>query len=352
MSTTPQEFLQTHAPDGVLSPEHADQLLALYEGDTGGQVTATPESGAPNADAADTTTKTAEQGNPEPPPSAVGALAAEVDPANAVILAKDGKHTIPYEKLIEARDGEKHWKAQHEAATLELQALKAQSQARVDAGQAPTVADNQVAAAEAAITAGVNPALFGDFSEEAMAKGIDQLLDQRAKGIEQQLDQRVAARVEALMSQALAPLQAKEAKSSIASHYDAIAEAHPDAGSLVESKELADWIESQPSFARAGYAQALAGGTTEQVIELFTEFKKATGATQATAGAAQVDPKAAAQAAIAKAQPQVPVSLSAFPGAAPGPANAFETLASLSPAALLEALEGMTESQREAYLSR
>lgn len=352
MSTTPQEFLQTHAPDGVLSPEHADQLLALYEGDTGGQVTATPESGAPNADGADTTTKTAEQGNPEPPPSAVGATAAEVDPANAVILAKDGKHTIPYEKLIEARGGEKHWKTQHDVVALELQALKAQSQARVDAGQAPTVADNQVAAAEAAIKAGANPAFFGDFSEESIAKGIEQMMNARAESMEQMLEDRVAAKVDALVSKALAPMQAKETESAAGSHFDAIYAAHPDAASLVESKELADWIESQPSFARAGFAQALAGGTTEQVIELFTEFKKATGATQSTAGAAQVDPKAAAQAAIAKAQPQVPVSLSAFPGAAPGPANAFETLASLSPAALLEALEGMTESQREAYLSR
>ncbi len=352
MSTTPQEFLQTHAPDGVLSPEHAGQLLALYEGDTGEQVTATPESGAPNADAAGTTTKTAEQGNPEPQPNAAGAATPEVDPANAVILAKDGKHTIPYEKLIEARDGEKHWKTQHEAVALELQALKAQSQVRADAGLAPTVADHQVAAAEAAIKAGVNPALFGDFSEESIAKGIEQMMNARAASMEQMLEDRVAAKVDALVSKALAPIQAKETESAAVSHYDAIYAAHSDAASLVESKELADWIESQPSFARAGYAQALAGGTTEQVIELFTEFKKATGATQATAGAAQVDPKAAAQAAIAKAQPQVPVSLSAFPGAAPGPANAFETLASLSPAALLEALEGMTEAQREAYLSR
>lgn len=352
MSTTPQEFLQTHAPDGVLSPEHADQLMALYEGDTGTQATAAPESGAPDAAPAGTTTKTAEQGNPEPQPAAALPAPTEVGPANAVILAKDGKHTIPYEKLTEARDGEKHWKAQHEAATQELQALKAQSQARADAGHAPTAADTQVAAAEAAIKAGVNPALFGDFSEEAIAKGIEQLMNSRAESMEKLLEERVAAKVDALVSKALEPIQAKEAQGANLSHYDAIHAAHPDAGSLVESKELADWIESQPSFARAGYAQALAAGTTEQVIELFTEFKKATGATQATAGAAQVDPKVAAQAAITKALPQVPVSLSAFPGAAPGPANAFETVASLSPAAMLEALEGMTEAQREAYLSR
>lgn len=341
MSTTPQEFLQTHAPDGVLHPEHADQLLALYDGDAGAQVTAVPES-APG-DAAETMAESAEQGvKPEPEAAPAGATASETDSASAAILA-------------EARAGEQHWKVQHDAVAQELQALKAQPQPRADAGPAPTAADNQAAVAEAAIKAGVDPALFGDFSEESIAKGIDQLVELRAKGLEQQLDQRVAAKVEAMVSQALAPIQAKEAQASNLSHYDAIHEAHPDAASIAQSKELTDWIESQPSFARAGYSQALAAGTTEQVIELFTEFKKATGAPQTAAaavGAAQADPKAAAQAVIAKAKPQVPVSLSAFPGAAAGPANAFETVASLSPAAMLEALEGMTESQREAYLSR
>jgi hypothetical protein len=66
---------------------------------------------------------------------------------------------------VAARDGEKQWKAKaeqaesaHAAALKELEGLRAQAQQRVDAGQAPTAVDNQVAAAQAAIDKGVDRA--------------------------------------------------------------------------------------------------------------------------------------------------------------------------------------------------
>lgn len=48
--------------------------------------------------------------------------------------------------------------AQLEAAKQQLADLTAQAQARANAGQAPTATDTQVAAAQAAIEAGANPA--------------------------------------------------------------------------------------------------------------------------------------------------------------------------------------------------
>lgn len=105
MTTTQQtEFLQQHAQDGVMTPEQAAQFLELVEGDTGTKLpdTSSVPSAAP-ADAAASTDPTAElepskNAGELPPPSDV-----QPDPANTVILAKDGKHTIPYSKLEEAR---------------------------------------------------------------------------------------------------------------------------------------------------------------------------------------------------------------------------------------------------------
>ena len=54
----------------------------------------------------------------------------DVDPANAVILARDGKHTIPYSKLEEARRNEQTARADAKAAQDELAALRAQADQR------------------------------------------------------------------------------------------------------------------------------------------------------------------------------------------------------------------------------
>ena len=328
MTTTHQEFIQTHAVDGRLTPEQAAQLLELSQGDTGAS---TLDNGSkPVASPADGTTPAGAQATDD---TNNGALSPELDPANTVILAKDGKHTIGYEKLVEAREGEKHWKAQYDATQQRLAALEAAASERAAAGVAPTQADNQAAAATAAIAQGVDPEIFGDFSEEALAAGIQKLVDQR-------------------VSAALAPLQQKQAKDATSEHYSAIYDAHPDADSIAESKELADWIGSQPSFVRDGYQAVLAKGSTAQIVELFDSFKQAAGITPAAA-AASTDVKAAAKAALARASAgAVPVSLSDIPGGRPAATSQFEALDQMSGPALLDAMESMSAVQREAFLNR
>lgn len=339
MNLTQQEFLQAHATDGVLSPAHAAEFLELAMGDTG--TTLPDDGGEPSATpaAGEGTTGVQDQAEPgaQTPPS-------EPDPANTVIMAKDGKHTIPYTKLEEARRGEQHWKAQATQAQQQLEAALAQAQQRQDAGVAPTAADNAAAVAAAAIESGeVNPEIFGDFSEAAIAKGVATLVD---------------ARVSAALGQfkkELQPITAKHQESEVDAHYNTIYEKHPDADSIYESKELADWINRQPSFTRKAYLAVLdekTGGTAQEVIELFDAFKEATGATQAAGTADKVDPKAAAKAAVANAQAAVPASLSDIPGGRPGAASRYEQLDRLDPMALAEALADMPQAQRELYLSR
>lgn len=351
-NTQQNEFIQ--ALQGDLTPEQAAQLLELGElGDTG----AMPDNGgAPDAstDAGDAgnaegdagtnqsnTEAAAAAGEPAKPDAQDGAAGdAEPDPANAVVLAKDGKHTIPYDRLVQAREGERHWKAQAEAAQRQLEALEADRAARAEAGEAPTKTDNQVAAAQAAIDQGVDPGIFGDFSEEALAKGIATL---------------VASQVEARVSKALEPLQAKQATDAAKSHYEAIYQAHPDADSIAESKELADWIASQPSFVRSSYEQVFTKGSTTDVIELFDRFKQATGATQQPAAAA-TDPevvKAAAKAAIANAPAATPASLTDFPGGRPAGLTKAEALAGMTDGReMLDNMANMTPEQIEDLLNR
>lgn len=55
--------------------------------------------------------------------------------------------------------------------------LQADAQQRIENGQAPTTQDNQAAIAQQAIEQGVDPAVFGDFSEKELAAGIQKVVD-------------------------------------------------------------------------------------------------------------------------------------------------------------------------------
>ncbi|TEU23368.1 hypothetical protein [Alkanindiges illinoisensis] len=316
------EFIQSH--DGDLTPEQAAALLDMADGDTATAETGSTPDATPEPDV-----------TPQPKPAE---QVAEPDPDNSVILAKDGKHTIPFEKLTEARNAEKHWKQQYEAMQQQMADLQAQAQLRADAGIAPTVTDNQVAAAEAAIANGVDPQIFGDFSEEALAKGIQQLIDQQVK-----------AQVEAHLSSALKPIQDKQALDAVQAHYQAIYEKHPDADSIAESSELDNWIKSQPSFVQAATVDVLQNGSAQQIVELFDRFKQDTGKTQV----ADSDIKAKAQAAIANTAPQPPASLSDFPAGRPGAAaTQQEAMAAMDSQSLLDHMQGMSPEQIEQFLNR
>lgn len=332
--------------DGALTPEQASQALAMAEqGDTG-----KPESGdAPAITAAtDDKSTTTTQDQSEQTQAASQDKAnnggeagttdeAGIDPAKAVVLAKDGVHTIPYDRLEKARQGEQHWRAQAEAAQQQLAELQREAQARADAGQAPTKTDNMVAQAEAAIEAGADVGMFGDFSEEALASGIAKLVTQQ-----------VAAQV----NKALEPLQAKQQQSEAQAHYDAIYKAHPNADSIAQSAEFKAWVDAQPSVVRNAYWQLFDpkdGGSAEQIVEVFDAFVKSSGKSAPTTEAPE---KAKAEAAAASARTEPPVSLSGIPGGRADGLSPQERMASLAGEELYSAMEHMSPAQIEAYLNK
>jgi len=340
------DFLtQAFENGGDLSPEQAAQLLQMGDtpGDTGA---AAPEpSNVPDVAPAQIEGHAVPEGEKTATPDESG-LTAE----NAVILAKDGKHTISYDKLVQAREAaqtaqaaQQAMAAQLEAANQKLVELQAQAQARAEAGQAPTQADTNAAAAQAAIDAGVDPALFGDFSPEAMAKGVAQL-------VQAQLDARMAA-----IDAKLQPIQQQTARSATEVHLSAIYSAHPDADSIVESQEFAAWKSTQPGVVRAALDAALTTGSTNDVIEVFSAFKAATGQaavpTAATAKAGQISPAQAAKAAIARAAAPMPASISDIPGGRAGPTNVLEAMENMNGPEMLSAMNAMTPEQIDAYLN-
>lgn len=351
--TTQAEFFQEHAVNGELTDAQMLQMMNLPEGDTsalldGGMPDAAATKAEVKADEVQGTTNEAktEQGAQTP------ATPAEPDPSKAVVLAKDGVHTIPYEKLDEARKGEQHWRAQATAALERLQELESQAQQRADNGQAPTKQDQAVATAAAAIEQGVDPSIFGDFSDQAIAAGLQKMHSQSAASMREQLKAELLAEVRAEVKAELAPIKQSHQQTTANAHYNAILEKHPDADSIAESKELADWIASQPTFARAGYQAVLQKGTTAEVIEFFDTFKAATGKTaqQTTSDSSGVAD--AAKAALAKAKAPTPTSLSEIPAGSKAHHDEAAALMEMSDSNVMGNFMGKSPEQIRALLDR
>lgn len=327
MDITEQQNELIEANGGKASPELAAQLLEqALNGDT-----ANAENGSQPA-----TTQVTEENTPK-----VEGQDGTLNADNTVILAKDGKHTIPYDKLVEARNGEKEWKQKFDEAQQQLAQLQADAQQRIDNGQAPTTQDSHAAIAQQAIDQGIDPAIFGDFSEENLAAGIQKVVDMR-----------VATMVDQRLKDVLAPLQQQQAVSAEQAHFTEIFAVHPDAESIVESKEFSDWKNAQPSFLKDAYETVLDKGSSTQVVELLGLYKSNTQSGHQAVQTANDAVKAVAQKAVSQAQTPPPNSLSDLPAGSPAGVSRDERLAAMPPAQLAEEMQGWTSEQVEQFLNR
>lgn len=300
-----------------------------------------PKTDAPAKDGTAAQTETTNRDTAAP------AAAAQEDEKPAPIASKSGEYTIPYEKLTQARQERDSVKAENEQLKAQLQQLTSaqaqnltaaqeQAQARADAGHAPTQADQNLAMAQAAAAAGVDVSLFGDFSEEGIANGVAALVAQ--------MEARASARVEAKLAEALAPFQQREAQQQVDAHTGAIYAAHPDADEVFESAEFKRWMGAQPAFARAGIEYAMTNGAAQDVIDVFSTFKAATG---------KGTPADAVTRALEKAQAQPPASLSDLPGAAASGATEAERVTAMAsnPAALLDYMAGLSPEKQNRLMN-
>lgn len=220
--------------------------------------------------------------------------------ADKVIRAKDGKHTIPYEKLVEAREAEKSAKA-------EAQALRERIAQLEKGAEKPGVETAD----------GSDNSLFGDFSDEDVKKGVEKLIQEKLAGYEADMKRQEAAKA----------------------HYREIYTAHPDADSIVESRELEEWLAGQNPLVRKAFNDALKDGIAAEVIGAFDMFKAAKSA---------AEPEKPAE--KPPAGKNTPNTLSDIPAgrdhtASDGPPDY------LSGNALAEKLASMTEEQVEKFLN-
>lgn len=305
--TTQTEFYLANQVDGQLTDAQTMQMLDLPEADS-----ATPA-----------------QSNVADVAAEVAVPAAEVDVKTVepeqkpVILAKDGVHTIPFEKLTEAREAERLAKATAADLQQQLDALKN--------APAATVAEMPAADLEDAD-------VFGDFSEAAIAKGVETLVARKTAAIEAQL------------AALLAPIQKQEAETATDSHFSAIEAKHPDVESVVPSQEFTNWMNAQPSVARSALKAAIESGTAPEVIEVLDAYKAATGKPAATTG--KPSAAAAAQAAIARAQAAPPMSLSEIPAGTNVAHDEAEAMMEMSGVGLMTKFEGKSPEQIMALMSK
>lgn len=347
MTVDANSFIDENFDDGDWTPQKAAQYLeASMNGDTAqADSIDTPADTAAEDEQAETPvdkddTPAQETITDKPEDDATSNDDADPD-GEKVVLARDGVHTIPYEKLVEARERDRVSQEQLAAANAELEALRKQLQTPATA--APTQQEQDIETAQAAIDAGVNPDYFGDFSEEALAEGINRLIDER-----------VQAQVEARVAKALEPMQQKEQESAAEAHMRTIYEAHQDADSVVESGEFEAWKASQPSYAQAAVDAVLAQGTAEQVVELLNNYKQSTNSTAEPAKADKPstdDLKAKAREAIKNTAPAIPASLSDIPGGHKGATNLAEQMDSMSAVDLANTMMDWSPEKREQYLN-
>lgn len=319
------------APEGTAAPANAESIQAAAEAAAG-------------AEAANTATTAGTAANASAQEEHEGA------PEGAPIASKSGGYTIPYEKLTEARTARDSAIAERDqlraqleqmtaAQSANLQQGQAEAQARADAGKAPTQADQNLAAAKSLVDGGADASLFGSFSEEDIAAGINKLV----------ADQ-VAARVEAALAPQREAQAREQAVTAEQAHAQKILDAHKDAFEVAESKEFASWKSGQPGYMQAAIDRTLQAGTAQDVIDLLGQFKQFHAG---TVGATTADPTAAAVAkALANAKTEPPVSLSSLPGAAPAGTEAERAVALASdPAALLEYVSSLPRDRQTSLMN-
>lgn len=231
---------------------------------------------------------------------------------NAVILAKDGKHTIPYEKLVEAREKANLYRAK----VSELESKLSQLQ------------DNQQDKQTEQFLANDNGDDFMMSPNEIKAF--------------------IKNSVNELVANRLSEVENQQAKIKAEKHFTEIFTAHPDAESIAESKELQTWIATLPKYAQSSVQNALTGGSSAEIIEILDDFKKWQ---QPQAEQAKIKETANAKIAKAQGKSNIPDTLSNLDGTRSGK-DANEALVGISPSEALDFFSGKTLEEIDHFLNR
>ena len=239
-----------------------------------------------------------------------------------VVVAKDGKTTIPFSELQEARQRAKE--ASELAARLqaELDAMKKPEPPKTDEPPPKTVKDLRREAREALIS--------GDMEKSA--------------DLDAQADELLIAQAEALAMKLVEPVKKSAEEQAEKAFYDAIRAVHPDFEQLISSGKVEAWIKSQPKILQKAYMDAYASETASDAIELLNMVK-------GTAEKPEPD-KEAAKAKIAKAKAKPPASLSDVPASSTANVDEAEAMLEMDGLSLVNKFAGKSPDQINAMLAR
>lgn len=252
--------------------------------------------------------------------------------AEQVIQAKDGKHTIPYKELEDARLKATGLEQQVAAKDALIESLKAAQ--KVDEKAGNTDAQEELLAA-----------LNEEYPDLMVKLGpvMDKLIQ---SGVSKQLDT-----VKAELQKTTATSEKTPEELAFDKHFAAIAEAHSDYESVFESKEFESWRKSLPSYAQPGVESILDKGTTEQVISLLNDYKK--GTTQEKKEELTAEQLAAKAKETANGTKQdTPSSLSAIPAGSKAHHDEGEALLEANGMSLVNSFLGKTPKQVEEMIAK
>ena len=105
---------------------------------------------------------------------------------------------------------------------------------------------------------------------------IYKVMESKIKRLEKLLEDRVSG-VETKIKGEMAPVMERVEATAQEKFLSTIVAAHPDSRALLP--EVEKWIDTQPKFLQSAYNAALDEGTAQDVIDLYTTFKTATGKT-------------------------------------------------------------------------
>lgn len=248
---------------------------------------------------------------------------------NPDILAKDGKSTIPFTVLEEARHKAAEWQqlaAQQQQLIADLQ--KAQ---QADAGTGTTEAQDAVLAE-----------YQGEFPEIA-----DDLMPHVKTLIEKGIKDGLAA-FASQIEQRVAPIEQSSQQAQVEQHFNTILAAHPAFESDLASDGFKAWFDGLTPLVQSAYRHALEHGTASQVIEVFDSYGKVKG----RADNGRQTAKAKADSVIAATAKPPPGSMSDFPAGSQVAVDEVEALMNASPEQLVAQFQGKSEAEVNRILAR
>ncbi len=245
-----------------------------------------------------------------------------------VVVAKDGKHTIPFEELQRARDEAKYWQAQAEEASR----LAQQSQSEQQQNQPAAVDLKQ---------------LRRELREAMLLEN-----DARIEELEAQIDEEISCKAEARAIQVLQQQAAQAEERAISATAEILIKTYPDLdhtkpGANLEAIATVQALSAMYVNKGSTRAQALVDAV-DRVAKLYGMGEKAKADLPDEAAMAKAE-KVIAQ---ASAKAKVPSSLSSIPAAATPPTDELQALSSMSVQQVQDKLMSMPREKILAVLSR